>query len=154
MTQQWTTLLLSECLTVINSYKNKPENRIVQIFNSGSQDQSGETLFSILNYEVSAAIHIITSLVISKVLNVHPIMPNLAQSCASTFFTVVLLEYCSLHLQKAFFYFLANLLNEVSHQPNDDIDTDKLVQMAAKILNSCSGEALEIGTLCIHFNFF
>ena len=149
---QYTTMHLSECMTVINSYQNQSEMRMSQIFennHSRGQNELGfDHLPTILSLEVSACLHILSSLIQSGILLEHPMLFNLASTTGSIFSKIVCSERCALHLQKAYCYFVYSVLARMcgSHE----MDQTQFLEITSMLLISLPKSALAPGKVTLH----
>ncbi|KAJ3297144.1 hypothetical protein HK104_000800 [Borealophlyctis nickersoniae] len=132
-TRQYTTLHLSECLTILNAYKHNPilaagllslpdspsqspvpQRSLSRISNYGLASNSmcggGAIIPSVPAMEVSAAFLVLASIVRAGVPIDHRLVEELLDQRGGTFMKIIMDERCPGFLQKAFAAFVASVL--------------------------------------------
>jgi hypothetical protein len=150
-TNQLTILHLSECLTVINTFKS-PNQRKLLLISKDTNKNASTCIISTVDLpslQVTAILHILNGIIESKVpLDLH-ILADVLGSALRFFFKIVLHPFCSSNLRKAYLALMITLLdkkNGFNHLYDHSFSNDILGSLLT-MLKKCNGEILRDGTL-------
>eukprot|EP00842_Homolaphlyctis_polyrhiza_P001482 jgi/Hompol1/2334/HPOL_002176-RA len=156
---QFTVFHLSECLTIINAFKGTGQGNALLLSSmnvpSIASDISANPGITILStadlpaLEVSAALHIVASIIRAGVPLEHQIMTDVVDSALRTFLKIVINPQCSSHLQKSYVNVVVALLETLPiDSPRESFEhilLKDLLGVVNSLLKWFSGEPLRAG---------
>jgi hypothetical protein len=121
-TNQLTVFHLSECLTVINSYKTSNQRRGLLISKDEERNMNASVISSLdlPALEVSAALHVLASILKTGVGFELRIIQDVLQSALQIFFKIVVHSNCPSNIRKAYLGVLLELYGKDSKSMGED----------------------------------
>lgn len=157
-TYQFTIFHISECLTIMNSYKSLEQPGSLLLSSNASHSNitdSNSTQMTILStadipaLEVSATLHILCSIIRSDVPLDHHVMTDIVDSALRIFFKVVIHKHCSSYLRKAYVNLVTSILETIPcDQPKDSMEYSlikDLVGISSNLLKYYTDDTLRVG---------
>jgi hypothetical protein len=131
-TSQLTIFHLSECLTVINSYKSSTQRKLLLVSKDATKNAS-TSIVSTLDLpalQVASIFHILHGIIDAKVTLDLSILSDVLGSALRMFLRIIVHPHCPSNLRKAYVHLVVKLLDKKSivygHIENTALETDLL----------------------------
>lgn len=157
MTNQTTIFHLSECLTIINSYKTIAQRKLLLI--QKEQTKNNQTVISSIelpSLEVTAVLNILSFILKSSVTMKLKIMSDVLLSALRIFYKIALHPFCTSSVKKAYIALVVNLMDPSLkvHGTIEPLIETELKGTLVTFMKKYNGKALSDGNIqFISFGF-